>query len=341
MSDYERLQRLGEGNYGEVWLVFDRALAVNRAVKYVTPSRIKDPTNFYNEPHTLMALQHDYIVRVEDAGKTPEGTLYIAMEYLPRGSVEDVYKGAPVPITIAFKILMDICWALEYAHQEDYIHRDIKPANILLTKEGTAKLSDFGLATKVPRGVTASAYGYLTHVAPEVLRTAKTSKASDVYALGVTAYRLINGDGYLPEVSDLGEIQDMILDEKYPDRTHYRPYIPQKIKNIVNKCRSIDSSDRFQSASDFRKALEGVTIHCDWLLRRKGRVINYLAKIGTASLKVTIKPLKNDRFDIRTTKRIGGGNERNINKDSFSNLTLLQMKKRIRQILPRYVRKGH
>jgi len=123
-------------------------------------------------------------------------------------------------MSIAFKILEDISWAVEYAHQRGYIHRDIKPGNILLTGEWKAKLSDFGLATSIPRGGTASPYGYLTHVAPEVLRTGSTSKASDIYALGVTAYRLINGDGFLPEISEHDEIQDLILSGKYPDRNH-------------------------------------------------------------------------------------------------------------------------
>lgn len=341
MPDYERLKRLGAGNFGEVWLVHDRALAVRRAVKYIPKSRIQDPTNFYKEPQTLMSLRHDNIVRVEDAGKTRDGTLYIAMEYLPRGSVEDVFKGSPVPLSFAFRILEDICWAMEYAHQKDYIHRDVKPANILLTRQGTAKLSDFGLATRVPRGVTASPYGYLTHVAPEVLRTGRTSKASDVYALGVTAYRLINGDGFLPEASDLGDIQDLILAGEYPDRSFYRPYVPNKVKRIVNQCMAVNSSDRFRSASDYRKALERIKIHCDWHIRRKRRVLSYVTKIGSTTLKVKISPNKNGRFDILTTKKVGEGKERRINNDSMPDLTLAQMKKKIRQILPRYVRLGN
>ena len=140
MSDYERIKRLGAGNFGEVWLVYDRALAVKRAIKYIPKSRVRDPTNFYKEPQTLMA-------RVEDAGKTDDGTLYVAMEYLPRGSLEDVFKGGPVPLTQAFAILEDVCWALEFAHQKNYIHRDVKPANILIGQNSRANLSDFGLAS--------------------------------------------------------------------------------------------------------------------------------------------------------------------------------------------------
>ncbi len=68
MPEYERLHRLGAGNFGDVWLVYDHALGVRRAVKYVLPSRIHNPTEFYSEPQTLMRLEHENIVRIHDAG---------------------------------------------------------------------------------------------------------------------------------------------------------------------------------------------------------------------------------------------------------------------------------
>ena len=339
MAEYERIKRLGAGNFGEVWLVFDQALAVQRAVKYIPPSRISDPTNFYKEPQTLMALRHDNIVEVQDAGKTPDGTLYVAMEYLPKGSVDSIFKGVPILMSIALKILEDISWAVEYAHQRGYIHRDIKPGNILLTRERKAKLSDFGLATSIPRGGTASPYGYLTHVAPEVLRTGRTSKASDIYALGVTAYRLINGDGFLPEISEHDEIQDLILSGAYPDRNHYRPCVPSKIRRIVNRCMDVDPKHRFQSAADFRKALENISLFCDWRFKRRKRMSFYHTKIGSAKIKVMILPM-GKKFDIETIKEVIKGQPRRITMDCLSNLTKIQMKKAIRQILQRYVIKG-
>ncbi|MFH1303925.1 MAG: serine/threonine-protein kinase, partial [Planctomycetota bacterium] len=158
MSDYRQIKRLGAGNFGEVWLVFDRALGVRLAVKYIRPNRVHDPTNFYQEPRTLRDLIHENIVRVEDAGRLKNGTLYIAMEYLPAGSVEKKFQGGAVPLSYAKKMVCDLCWALEYAHNRGYVHQDIKPGNILIGKNGEAKLSDFGLATRVPRGDTASPY---------------------------------------------------------------------------------------------------------------------------------------------------------------------------------------
>lgn len=340
MSDYERIERLGAGNYGEVWLVYDRALNVRRAIKYITSSRIHDPTRFYNEPHMLMELRHENVVRVEDAGRLPDGTLFIAMEYLPKGSVETIYRGQPVPMRVTFKILKDICWALEYAHNRDCIHRDIKPANILVTSDVCGKLSDFGLATRVPRGATASLYGYLSHVAPEVFRTRRTSKMSDIYALGVTAYRMINGDGFLPHIHDLGEIQDLIIEGEYPDRTHYRPYVPVKVQRIINKCMEIDPSNRYPNAATIRIALESIHLHCDWRMHRIKKNIVYFTTINGNKYRVAITQDKNGKYYIETTKQINDNPTRRVLRDCYEGMTLSVMKKNIRKVLPRYIVEG-
>lgn len=126
MSDYVLIQRLGAGNFGEVWLVLDRALNQRCAVKFIRPERIQDPSNFYHEPHTLVSLQHEHIVRVLDAGRLQDERLYISMEYIPRGSLEDIYKGAPVPLREALTLVSDACRGAEHAHAQYVVHRDIK-----------------------------------------------------------------------------------------------------------------------------------------------------------------------------------------------------------------------
>jgi serine/threonine-protein kinase len=270
----------------------------------------------------------------------PNGSLYIAMEYLRQGSVEARYRGRPVPLRSAVKYLSDLCWGLEYSHNQGYIHRDIKPGNILLGPDGVVKLSDFGLAVRVPRGETASPYGYLTHVAPEVFSKGNTSKLSDLYALGVTAYRLINGDGFLPEINDVGELQDAVLTGDYPDRDYYSPYVPAKLRRIVNKCMSVDPDERYQMASAFRRQLEAIELHCDWKWQRNRRGIRYSSSIGNARVIFLIKDLRSGRFDIETTRQVGRGVARRVIKDCEESLTLARMKVRVRRILSRYVTDG-
>lgn len=340
MPEFERLERLGAGHFGEVWLVQDHALNVQRAVKFVPAKNVTDPSNFYNEPRTLMALRHDHIVRGEDAGRLVDGTLYVAMEYLRHGSVEQVYRSAPIALSKCIGLVMDVCWALEYAHARGFVHRDIKPGNVLVDGNGRGKLSDFGLATKLSVDGTASPFGYRTHLAPEVVDGGGMTKLSDIYALGLTAYRMVNGDAFLPEVTDHGELIDMILAGTYPNRGRYRPYVPKKLQNLINKCMDVDASQRFNSASEFRQALEGLQLHCDWSVRQTGGEVIYRTRIGTAKYRVTIRPIKAKRFAIETTKQIGDGDVRRVSKDCFSSLTLAEMKKAIRRVLQHYVANG-
>ena len=117
-----------------------------------------------------------------------------------------------------------------------------------------------------------------------------TNKLTDIYALGVTAYRLFNGDAFLPILDPDEDIEDLILLGQYPDRKHYRPYIPRAIRLIVNKAMHMDPTKRYQSASNFRRALERVKLHCNWGWRQTSRrSVIYRAASGSNVIKVVIK----------------------------------------------------
>lgn len=259
MPDFQFRRRLGSGQYGEVWEALDRAVDQVRAVKLVEPGKIHDPSNFYNEPKALVAMQHDNIVRVFDAGQTDTGQLYIAMEYLPNGSLEDRYAGGVVPVADALGHVRDACRGAEHAHTNGFIHRDIKPANVLLGDDATGKLSDFGLATHVDAAGGGSPYGYIAHIAPEVLTAGATNVVTDVYALGITSYRLVNGDALLPTPAGLGtNLQQAIIDGRFPNRSLYREHVPLRVRRVINQAIHLDPAKRTQSAAVLRHALENV-----------------------------------------------------------------------------------
>ncbi|RKY24578.1 MAG: hypothetical protein DRP62_03460, partial [Planctomycetota bacterium] len=203
-ANFDFIKRLGSGHFGEVWLAFDTGLNVKRAVKLIPRSKVLDPDNFFHEAQILKAAEHPNVVRVEETGEMSDGRIYVAMEYLPKGSIEDEAKGAYVDLTRAKRIMIDALRGLEHAHSQGIVHRDIKPANILISHNSEGKLSDFGLA--IPRGfdlkkLGTKDYAYILHIAPEVHQRKKYSIASDIYACGATLYRLVNGDRYLPSLS--------------------------------------------------------------------------------------------------------------------------------------------
>ena len=340
MADYEKIKRLGAGTFGVVWLVKDRALGVNRALKIVNSNRISNPTNFYHEPQTLRQLKHPNIVAVEDAGITPAGNLYIAMEYIRRGSIEDIAKGGIFPLRHAIEVIEDTCRGIEYAHNQQYIHRDIKPANILLTHQGRAKVSDFGLATRAHSDGTASAYGYIAHLAPEVLTSGTTSKRSDIYAMGVTLYRLVNGDAYLPDLRPEDDLETMIIEGKYPNRRHYRSFIPQRLRVIINKAMNTDSDSRYTSASELRQALEHVSIKCDWESEAVRDGVKFSTTIGDIKFEATLTKHNRGKFDFVLIKGRIGKSKRKVSEDTLYGGGKMTAMRHAHKILSRITQHG-
>jgi serine/threonine-protein kinase len=249
-----------------VWRAIDVGLDTIRALKLIHPSRVNNPSNLFHEAQTLKAAEHPNVVRVEDTGKMDDGRIYIAMEYLPKGSLDDEAKGTYVDLTRAHRIMIDALRGLHHAHDSKLLHCDIKPANIMVGNSNEGKLSDFGLA--IPAGVDFQSlgvkdYAYVIHLAPEVMRKRKYSVRSDIYAAGVTLYRLVNGDSYLPAIDPLTRRQ-AILDGQYPDRTKYREFVPRPLRMIINRAMDPFPGRRFESADAMRHALEPLTLQMNW-----------------------------------------------------------------------------
>lgn len=266
MTMFDFKKRLGAGNFGEVWLAVNKALNSVCALKCIPPDRTPNALNFFQEAQFLKLAEHPNIVLVNEAGTLEDGRIYLSMEYLEKGSLEDETKGAFVKLTRARKIMCEVLRGLEYAHSKGIVHRDVKPANILIGHSLEGKLSDFGLAR--PRTIdtkettTLKDYLYVLHLAPEVRTLPDYTHLSDIYSCGVTLYRLVNGDSYLPRMSE--DLLAKIRKGKYPDRSKYRMFIPRSLRLIINKSMSVDPKERYQSAEAMRRALEKIKICINW-----------------------------------------------------------------------------
>lgn len=262
--DFRR--RLGSGHFGEVWQAVDTGLQCEVALKCIPPEKIINQDNFYQEAQALKASEHPNIVRVNDTGTLSDGRIYVSMEYLPKGSLEDEARGAYIPLSRARKLMVDILRGLAHAHLKGIVHRDIKPANILIGNSGEGKLSDFGLALPNIQNVSMDRlkrYQYILHLAPEVRRIKDYTYLSDIYACGVTLYRLVNGDSWLPQVRP-EEVHQLARRGEFPPRNRYRDFIPQSLRRLINKALSVDPQNRYQSADEMRHALEQQTLSVDW-----------------------------------------------------------------------------
>lgn len=259
-------KRLGSGYFGEVWHAIDTGLNAECALKCIPKDKVINQDNFFQEAQVLKAAEHANIVRVKDTGELADGRIYVAMEYLKHGSLEDEASGGLIKLSRARELMIDLLRGLQYAHSQSIVHRDIKPANILIGDAMEGKLSDFGLALPDFSKLNLSSvkqYQYILHLAPEVAKFTDYDFLSDIYACGVTFYRLVNGDSYLPAVAP-SVARSMALAGNFPDRNKYRSFIPRGFRQVINTALNVDPLSRYQSAEEMRRAIERLVVCIDW-----------------------------------------------------------------------------
>ncbi len=203
---YEIVSEIGHGGMGTVYLGqrADEEFRKRVAIKLVRRGMDTDFVlrRFRNERQILASLDHPHIARLFDGGATEDGQPYFVMEYVEGQTLPEFCDSRRLLIAERLKLFLDICSAVQYAHQNLIVHRDLKPANLLVTADGSVKLLDFGIAkllnpefsSQTP-DQTASALRLMTpdYASPEQVRGEPITTSSDVYSLGVVLYELLTG----------------------------------------------------------------------------------------------------------------------------------------------------
>lgn len=264
---FRQVSLLGTGFFGEVWLEEDEGLGRQCAAKYLKLDRLSPLVNPYAEAQAMLRAANENVVLVYSAD-LEDGRPVIRMEYLPAGSVEDRWAGQPAPVLDSLRVLEDACRGVEHLHSNGLLHRDIKPANLLLTDDSTVKVSDFGLACRQADARYLLQGGYNSHLPPEAVAATLQidSKSGDIYALGVTALRLLNGDSVVAR-NHFGSVEELyaaIADGNYPDRSAWLPHIHRSVRVAVLKAMHLDPGGRWATARDFRHALERSRPQVSW-----------------------------------------------------------------------------
>jgi len=255
-------ERLGKGGFAEVYKAENKLLNRPQAIKVLLEhhqGNAKFRERFIREAQTLAALDHPNIVPIHDFGF--EGNRgYLVMPFLSGGTLQDklTRHNGPLSLEEALRYLKPICTSLEYAHFRSIVHLDLKPLNVLIHQDGRLFLSDFGLAhfisQKAAQGGPSLLFGTPHYMAPEH-STGQPGQHSDLYSLGVIAYRMLTGylpfDGLTPVAISLKHLNDQ------PPPLHVKnPTIPPAVEKVVLKALAKDPKDRFANVQEFTLALE-------------------------------------------------------------------------------------
>lgn len=256
---YRLVRPLGHGGMASVYLAEDRELDRPVAIKRLAENLAADPEfrrRFEREASLAARLSHPNIVAVYDVGEE-DGRPFIVMEYVEGESVAEAARQAPLAVAEAVRVGLDACAGLAAAHEAGLVHRDVKPHNLLVTREGTVKIADFGLARSL-EGTFLTDHGTVmgtaAYLAPEQLDGGETSPAVDVYSLGAVLYELLTGRAPR-SASTLAELVQQGHDGPVPPVRELAPEVPPAVEAAVMHALASDPAERPPSADAFAAEL--------------------------------------------------------------------------------------
>jgi serine/threonine protein kinase len=270
------IELIAEGGMAAVYKVWHEELEIVRAIKILKPGFNEESKERLRTEAKISAhLHHPNIVEMYGVNFWNDTVPYLEMEYVDGMSLKQLIdREKRLPFLVAVAIIRFVCNALHYAHNqvftlygksyEGIVHRDIKPANILLTRDGTPKLADFGIAKPLEislHTVGQKVMGTFTYLSPEQLNGEPLDRRSDIYSLGIVLYECITGEKAFPQKT----LADLIREKL---RNQYRRIdtlgiaIPKKLEQIIDKSMQINRDKRYADADEFGNELHDVLKKC-------------------------------------------------------------------------------
>lgn len=258
LGRYEIIDELGKGAMGTVYLGKDPKINRRVAIKTMALSREFDPDEleeikerFFHEAEIAGMLNHPNIVTIFDVGDEQD-LAYIAMEYLDGIDLIPYTKKSKIlPINTTLRIVAKVAEALQYAHNHGVIHRDIKPANIMILKNKTVKVTDFGIAhiTESSKSKAGVVLGTPSYMSPEQLSGKTIDGRSDIFSLGVMLYEMVSG--VRPFKADsISKLMFKIAKEPHADVREHNPDVPDSVVILINSMLVKKMDRRIKTANE-------------------------------------------------------------------------------------------
>ena len=257
-----------QGHNSRVFLIHDIQLDKEFVLKKISKESI-NPEAFFREARLVEKCQHKHILPIRYAGKdSDDNNIDIVMPLYKNGSLKNkITNGNSLTIKESIRYFIHVILGLHFVHSKKMVHFDLKPDNIMISDADEAVLADFGLAQEVDSdGVAPFDKIYGLHYTPEAvitrinIGTGLGTILSDIYQLGLTMYRVVNGFSSLEiQNNNLGGITtNHILESRFPNRNSYELHVPLKVKTIINKCLSLNTQDKYELALDILNDLSSI-----------------------------------------------------------------------------------
>ncbi len=266
IGQYTDLVEIGKGGMSIVYKAMDTALNRYVGLKFFTDltenQEMKE--RFMREAETAATLNHGNICNVYTIGETQEGYPFMVMPFLDGENLEERLRKGPIKFEQSINYIRQIARGLANAHDQGIVHRDVKPANIFITKQGTVKLLDFGVAL-LQRSAhnqkltqPGSMLGTISYMAPEQILSLDVDARADIWSLGAIIFEMLSGAQPFPDKGNMMASINAIVHEPLPQIEDYIPMVKPGIKRILDKTLCKDPNERYKSTIEILKDLDGV-----------------------------------------------------------------------------------
>jgi serine/threonine protein kinase/Flp pilus assembly protein TadD len=257
---YQVIEELGRGGMGRVYKVLDKEVNAKVALKLIKPELAADKETidrFRNELKTARDISHKHICRMYDLGRA-EGAYFLTMEYVSGEDLKSMIRmSGQLGLGTAVHIALQVCEGLAEAHRAGVVHRDLKPSNIMIDREGTVRIMDFGIARSLKgKGLTGAGIivGTPEYMSPEQVEGKDVDPRSDLYSLGIILYEMTTGrvpfEGDTPFTVGVKH-----KSEKPQDPKQLNPNLSDDLSRVILRCLEKDKAGRFQSAEELQADL--------------------------------------------------------------------------------------
>jgi eukaryotic-like serine/threonine-protein kinase len=288
---FELRKEIGqEGKNARVHIAYDPNLDCELVVKTI-PKTGLDKDSYFAESQLLNKSSHPHVAPIYYACEDAD-FIYLAMPYFPQGSLNAVLAKRFLTIREVIRYSTQFLSGLHNVHSKGLIHFDVKPDNILLTERNDAVVADFGLARRTNYdGLAEQDRSYLKMQPPEYFQKSEFSLRFDIYQVGLTLYRMVNGNQRFYEqfnaygnqaAFDHDQFEFDVINERFPDRSAYPEHVPARVRSVIATCLKSDPALRYRSSTDVVSALASVNgADLDWCFERAADGSRRWTKIQT------------------------------------------------------------